>query len=100
MTKVSIIEREKKRLYLINKYSNKLKNLKNLIKNNNISNFDKYSIRLKIQDIPRNANPTRKRNRCFITGKSRGFFRRFGLSRNMIRDLAFKGDIPGIIKAS
>ena len=56
--------------------------------------------RLELQKLPRNANPTRQRNRCGITGRPRGNFRKFGLSRNKIRELAFKGDIPGVVKAS
>ena len=56
--------------------------------------------RLKLAEIPRNGNPTRVRNRCGITGRPRGTFRKFGLARNKIRELAFKGDIPGVIKAS
>ncbi len=56
--------------------------------------------RLELQQLPRNANPTRQRNRCAITGRPRGTFRKFGLARNKIREIAFKGEIPGLTKAS
>ena len=61
---------------------------------------ERYAARLELQKLPRNAYPTRQRNRCAVTGRPRGTFRKFGLGRNKIRDLAFKGDIPGIVKAS
>ena len=60
----------------------------------------RYEARLKLQQLPRNANPTRQRNRCSITGRPRGTFRKFGLARNKLREIAFKGEIPGLTKAS
>ncbi|ADM89812.1 putative 30S ribosomal subunit protein S14 [Candidatus Zinderia insecticola CARI] len=99
MSKLSIINREKKRELLILKYKEIRNNLKKNIKNEkNIKK--KYNLIKKLQNLPRNSNPTRKRNRCFLTGRSRGYFRRFGLSRIKIREMAIKGEIPGIIKAS
>jgi ribosomal protein S14 len=64
------------------------------------SDEERYAARLELQKLPRNANPTRLRNRCALTGRARGTFRMFGLGRNKIRELAFKGDIPGMTKAS
>ena len=64
------------------------------------SDEQRYAARLELQKLPRNANPTRLRNRCALTGRPRGTFRMFGLGRNKIRELAFKGDIPGMVKAS
>ena len=64
------------------------------------SDEDRYAARLELQQLPRNANPTRQRNRCEVTGRPRGTFRQFGLARSKIREMAFAGDIPGIVKAS
>ncbi|MWU43813.1 30S ribosomal protein S14, partial [Escherichia coli] len=64
------------------------------------SEEERYEARLKLQALPRNANPTRQRNRCSITGRPRGTFRKFGLARNKLREIAFKGEIPGLTKAS
>ena len=64
------------------------------------SEEERYQARLALQQLPRNANPTRLRNRCAITGRPRGTFRKFGLGRTKIRELAFRGDIPGVVKAS
>ena len=61
---------------------------------------ERYAARLELQKLPRNANPTRQRNRCAITGRPRGTFRKFGLARNKIREIALRGEIPGIVKAS
>ena len=100
MAKVSLIEREKKRDRLVAKYAKKYSELKAAANDAKKSDEERYAARLELQQLPRNANPTRQRNRCGITGRPRGTFRKFGLGRNMIRDLAFKGDIPGIVKAS
>ena len=75
-------------------------NLQIIIDNANKSDEERYVARLELQKLPRNANPTRLRNRCALTGRPRGTFRTFGLARNKIRELAFKGDIPGVTKAS
>ena len=64
------------------------------------SDEERYAARLELQQLPRNAYPSRQRNRCGLTGRPRGTFRKFGLGRNKIRELAFKGDIPGVVKAS
>ena len=64
------------------------------------SEEERYEARLKLQQLPRNASPTRQRNRCALTGRPRGTFRKFGLARNKIREIAFRGEIPGLTKAS
>ena len=100
MAKVSLIEREKKRDRLVAKYAKKYSELKAAANDAKKSDEERYASRLELQKLPRNANPTRLRNRCGITGRPRGTFRKFGLARSKIRELAFKGDIPGVVKAS
>ncbi|MEK8048550.1 30S ribosomal protein S14 [Ideonella margarita] len=100
MAKLSLIQREEKREKLVAKYARKYAELKAIIDNSKKSEEERYAARLELQKLPRNANPTRLRNRCELTGRPRGTFRKFGLARSKIRDLAFKGDIPGVIKAS
>jgi len=100
VAKLSLKQREAKREALVAKYAKKYAELKAIIGDFKRSEEERYAARLELQKLPRNANPTRLRNRCQLTGRPRGTFRKFGLSRNKIRDLAFKGDIPGVVKAS
>ena len=100
MAKLSLIQRELKREKLVAKYAKKYAELKSIAGDAKKSDEERYAARLELQKLPRNANPTRQRNRCEMTGRPRGTFRKFGLGRNKIRDLAFKGDIPGVVKAS
>ena len=100
MAKTSLIQRELKRVQLAAKYAKKYAELKAAANDAKKSDEDRYAARLELQKLPRNAYPTRQRNRCGITGRPRGNFRKFGLGRNKIRELAFKGDIPGVVKAS
>jgi len=100
VAKVSMIQREVKRAALAAKFANKYKELKAVANDASKSDEERYLARLELQKLPRNANPTRQRNRCELTGRPRGTFRKFGLGRNKIRELAFKGDIPGVVKAS
>jgi small subunit ribosomal protein S14 len=100
MAKTSLIQREAKREALVAKYAKKRAELNAIINDAKRSDEERYVARLEVQKLPRNSSPTRLRNRCGITGRPRGTFRKFGLARNKIRELAFKGDIPGVIKAS
>jgi small subunit ribosomal protein S14 len=100
MAKLSLIQREHKRERLVAKYAKKYAELKATANDAKKSDEERYAARLELQKLPRNANPTRQRNRCELTGRPRGTFRKFGLGRNKIRELAFRGDIPGVVKAS
>jgi small subunit ribosomal protein S14 len=95
-----LIQRELKRDKLASKYAKKYEELKAIATDAKKSDEERAAARLALQKLPRNANPTRQRNRCGITGRPRGTFRQFGLARNKIREMAFTGDIPGVIKAS
>jgi small subunit ribosomal protein S14 len=100
MAKLSLIQREEKREKLVAKYAKKRAELKAIIDDAKKSEEERYAARLELQQLPRNANPTRLRARCSLTGRPRGTFRQFGLGRTKIRELAFAGDIPGVTKAS
>ncbi|HPK30874.1 30S ribosomal protein S14 [Ottowia sp.] len=100
MAKTALIERELKREKLVAKYAAKHAELKAIADDIKRSDEERAQARLALQKLPRNANPTRLRNRCEITGRPRGTFRQFGLGRAKIREMAFAGDIPGVIKAS
>ncbi|MEK8024366.1 30S ribosomal protein S14 [Pseudaquabacterium rugosum] len=100
MAKMSLKQREAKREALVAKYANKYAELKAVIDDSSKSDDERYLARLELQKLPRNAYPTRLRNRCSLTGRPNGVFRTFGLGRSKIRELAFKGDIPGVTKAS
>jgi len=100
VAKTALIQRELKRDKLVAQYAKKLAELKTIASDPKKSDEERASARVAMQKIPRNANPTRQRNRCEMTGRPRGTFRQFGLARAKIRELAFAGDIPGITKAS
>ncbi|MBU3542406.1 MAG: 30S ribosomal protein S14 [Burkholderiaceae bacterium] len=100
MAKLALIEREKKRARIVAKYAAKRAELKAIIEDVSKSEEERFEARLKLQELPRNSSPTRQRNRCALTGRPRGTFRKFGLARNKIREIAFRGEIPGVTKAS
>ena len=100
MAKLALINRQYKREKLVAKYAKRREALFAIIENSKVSDEDRYAARLKLQMLPRNANPTRLRNRCALTGRPRGVFSKFGLGRNKLREYAMRGEIPGIIKAS
>jgi small subunit ribosomal protein S14 len=100
MAKTNMVERDKRRARTVQKYAVKRAELKELVRSPGTSPEDRIAAQEKLQSLPRDASPTRMRNRCGLTGRPRGTFRKFGLARSKIRDLAFKGDIPGVVKAS
>ncbi|MBC6421185.1 MAG: 30S ribosomal protein S14 [Hormoscilla sp. GM102CHS1] len=99
MAKKSIIEREKKRQRLVDKYANKRQELKEQLRQTT-NQQEKMDIRQQIQGLPRNSAPSRLRNRCWVTGRPRGYYRDFGLSRHVIREMAHQGLLPGVVKSS
>ena len=99
MAKLSLINRDEKRRKLVAQYAKKRAALEAIINNAGLSEEERYEARLKLQALPRNSSPTRLRNRCQLTGRPRGVFRKFGLCRHKVRELAFNGDIPGVVKA-
>jgi len=100
MAKLALINRQDKREKLVAKFAAKREQLTAIINDQNLTDEERYAARLKLQALPRNANPTRLRNRCAITGRPRGVYRKFGLGRNKLREIAMRGEIPGVVKAS
>ena len=99
MAKKSMIEREKKRARLAAKYAKKRADLKEQFRQAT-EPLEKLEIHRQLQKLPRNSAPSRKRNRCWLTGRSRGYYRDFGLSRHVIREWAHQGLLPGVVKSS
>ena len=100
MAKLSVINRQAKRELLVKKYAEKRKHLFGIIRDPKATDEARDEARVKLQELPRDASPVRLRNRCAITGRPRGTFRKFGLARNKIREIAMRGEIPGMTKAS
>ncbi len=100
MAKLSLINRNEKRKKLVARFAKKRAALVGIIDNQKASEETRYAARQKLQALPRNANPTRVRNRCALTGRPRGVFSKFGLGRNKLREYAMRGEIPGVVKAS
>ncbi len=100
MAKACMVNRENKRLKLVNKYASKRAELKAMIKNTSLSEEDRKAAREKLNKMPRDASPSRLRNRCNLTGRPHGYYRKFGLARNKLREAAMRGDVPGLVKAS
>ena len=100
MAKLALINREQKRADLVEKFAAKRAALKAIIDDQSKTEEERYEARLKLQALPRNSAPSRQRNRCSITGRPRGTFRKFGLARIKLREFAMRGEIPGITKAS
>ena len=100
MAKTSQIHRDRKRKALIQKYAAKRAEIKKII-NDRSASFEQLDAALTaLQKLPRDASPTRQRNRCRVTGRPHGYYRKFGLARNKLREAAMRGDIPGLVKAS
>jgi small subunit ribosomal protein S14 len=100
MAKLSSINKNERRKKLVKKYANQYVKLKAIADDESLDDTERLMARLKMAEIPRNANPTRVRNRCTTTGRPRGYYRKFGLCRIELRDLANKGMIPGVTKSS
>ena len=100
MAKVSMINREKRRTKLVAKYAGKRAELKAIVADPEVGFEEKQEAMFALQKLPRDSSPVRQRNRCQITGRPRGFYRKFGLSRNKLREATMRGDVPGLRKAS
>ena len=100
MAKLALKNREAKRAKTVAKYAAKRAELFAIINNVKLSDEERMDARLKFQQLPRNASPVRQRNRCELTGRPRGYYRKFGLCRNKLREVAMRGEVPGMIKAS
>jgi len=100
MAKASMINREKKRAKVVEKYAAKRAALKAIIADVNASDDDRWDAQLKLQAQPRDASPVRQMRRCSLTGRPHAVYRRFGLSRTKLREAAMRGDVPGLVKSS
>ena len=100
MAKVSMVQRDLKRRKLYSKYKAKRENLLSKSKDNTLSTEERFEARLRLAQLPRNSSKNRIRNRCLLTGRPRGVYRKFGLSRIAFRDLASDGKLPGVVKSS
>ena len=100
MAKLAVKLREQKRRQTVAKFKARRQALLEVIRDPRTQDEDREAARAKLQKLPRDASPTRLRNRCAITGRPRGVYRKFGLGRNKLRDLAMRGEVPGVIKAS
>ncbi len=100
MAKISAVQRDKKRRKLAQKYSGKREALKAIIKDKTIPLEDRFVAQLRLAELPRNASPTRIHNRCEVTGRPHGYYRKFRMSRIALRELASQGQIPGVVKSS
>ncbi len=100
MAKLSSVQKNNSRAKLISKLKKRRDFLKNKIRDKNLSLEERIVYQNKLNDLPRNSSPIRHRNRCELTGRSRGVYRKFGLSRIKIRELSMSGDLPGVVKSS
>ncbi len=100
MAKVSIVEREKKRARIRARYSAKRQALKAIINDRNAPDEQRWAAQMDLQKLPRNASPVRRQRRCGLTGRPHAVYRKFGLGRNKLRELAMRGEVPGLVKAS
>ncbi|NIR30693.1 MAG: 30S ribosomal protein S14 [Gammaproteobacteria bacterium] len=100
MAKQAIINREAKRARLVKKYAAKRAALKARLKQPNVGADEREELQRKLQKLPRNSSPVRLRNRCRATGRPHGYYRKFGLARNKLREAAMRGDVPGLVKGS
>ena len=95
-----MINRERKREQLVEKYAERRSGLKVIVKDMSLTEEERREARVKLNKLPRDSSPSRLRNRCSLTGRPNGYYRKFGLGRNKLREAAMRGDIPGLVKAS
>ena len=100
MAKVSMVNRELKREKLVKKYAAKRSELRAKVKDLSLSDEEREAAKVALNKLPRDSSPTRMRNRCQLTGRPHGFYRKFGLGRNKLRETAMQGHVPGLVKAS
>lgn len=100
MAKVSMVQRELRRARLVEKYAGRRAELKRVISDPQASREEREEALRRLQALPRDASPVRLRRRCRISGRPRGYYRKFGLGRNKLREAAMRGDVPGLVKAS
>jgi small subunit ribosomal protein S14 len=100
MAKTSMVNRETRRSKLVARYAKKRAELKAIITDPNVSFEVQQDAIFRLQKLPRDSSPARQRNRCSLSGRPRGFYRKFGLGRNKLREAAMRGDVPGLRKAS
>ena len=100
MAKLSVINRERKRVRLVERFAAKRAELKKQALDPELTPEERLDARLRLQKLPRNSSPVRLQNRCRVTGRPHGFYRKFGLGRNKLREAAMTGDVPGLVKAS
>ncbi|MBY0345649.1 MAG: 30S ribosomal protein S14 [Neisseriaceae bacterium] len=100
MARLAIINRELKRTATVAKFASRREKLLSIISDASLSEEERFSARLSLQKLPRDASPSRQRNRCSITGRPRGVFSKFGLGRTKLREFAMRGEVPGVVKAS
>lgn len=100
MAKKSMLEKQKRRLKTVRRYAAKRAEYKRILQDPHASDEQKQAAQQSLQGLPRDASPVRLRNRCAITGRAHGFYRKFGLARNKLREATMRGEIPGLSKAS
>ena len=100
MAKKSMINRDKNRAALVAKYAERRAELREKVKNVKLSEEDRHAAMIALQKLPRDSSYIRRRNRCGLTGRPRGFYRKFGLSRSKLREIMMRGEVPGVVKAS
>ncbi|MBI2969327.1 MAG: 30S ribosomal protein S14 [Gammaproteobacteria bacterium] len=100
MAKTSMVNREVKRARLVRKYAAKRIELRARVKDPSLGEQERHEARINLNKLPRDSSPSRSRNRCALTGRPRGYYRKFKLGRNKLREAAMRGDIPGLVKAS
>jgi small subunit ribosomal protein S14 len=100
MAKTSVINRNEKRRLTVKKYAKRRAELLAIMRNVKVSDEERLVARRRLEELPRDSSATRIRNRCRLTGRPRGVFRKFGLGRNKLREIAMRGEIPGVVKAS